>query len=90
MSNGTKKISAEELERRFDNGEDILEYADMSTVRKIKGGSRIKRITIDCPDWLVEAMDKRAQHLGVTRQSVVKTWLAERAEACDPKLNRAH
>jgi hypothetical protein len=29
---------------------------------------------------MVESLDREAQHLGVTRQSVIKMWIAERLE----------
>ena len=32
------------------------------------------------PIWMVASLDKEARHLGVTRQSIIKVWLAERLE----------
>lgn len=36
----TKKITTEEFDRRFDAGEDISEYLDWSTARRLHGGQR--------------------------------------------------
>lgn len=37
-------------------------------------------MNVDCPEWMIEAMDKEAKRLGVTRQSIIKVWIAERLE----------
>jgi len=31
--------------------------------------------------WMIDSLDREASKLGVTRQSVIKVWLAERLEA---------
>lgn len=70
-------ISAEEFDRIFDEGEeDILPYLDMNNIRR--PGLESKRVNVDFPAWMVAALDKEARHLGVTRQSLIKMWLAER------------
>ena len=74
MSN--KVISTEEFDKKFDDGEDISEYIDFDSVRPLNAES--KRINLELPLWMVKALDKEAQRLGVTRQSVIKTWLAEK------------
>lgn len=38
----------------------------------------IRRVNVDFPAWVVEGLDKQARHLGVTRQSLIKMWIAER------------
>lgn len=73
-----KTISNEELERRFDEGEDLSEYVDFSHAKQPNKEKEMKRITVDCPAWLVNGLDGYASRVGVTRQSVVKIWLAER------------
>ncbi len=40
-----------------------------------------KRVNVDFPTWMIESLDREASKLGVTRQSVIKVWLAERLEA---------
>lgn len=79
-----KRISAEELDRLFDEGkEDILRYFDLSKARR--PGLEIKRVNVDLPQWMINALDNAATRLGVTRQSVIKTWLAEKIEARQAK-----
>jgi hypothetical protein len=38
-------------------------------------------VNVDFPTWMVDSLDREASKLGVTRQSVIKVWLAERLEA---------
>jgi len=40
-----------------------------------------KRVNLDFPTWMIESLDNEAARLGVTRQSIIKIWLAERLEA---------
>ena len=74
-----KKQKASDIDKRFDEGEDVLEYFDLSKTRK--PNEEIKRINVDFPIWMVESLDRRARHLGVNRQSVIKMWIAEKLEA---------
>lgn len=69
-------ITAQELDEKFDNGEDISAYVDWSKARRPNLEAR--RVNVDFPAWMVERLDKEARHLGVTRQSVIKMWIAER------------
>ena len=39
-----------------------------------------KRVNVDFPAWIIESLDKEAGRIGVTRQSIIKTWLKERLE----------
>jgi hypothetical protein len=71
-----KEITAEEFDRIFDEGkEDILQYLDLSTVRR--PGLETRRVNVDFPNWMVESLDKEAKRLGVSRQSVIKVWIAQ-------------
>jgi hypothetical protein len=71
-----KKISATEFDARFDAGEDISEFVDWSRMRR--PGREVRRVNVDFPSWVVEALDREADRLGVTRQALVKLWIAER------------
>jgi hypothetical protein len=71
-----KKISNKKLERDFNNNKNVLKYFDKSKKRKIN--ETIKRVNVDFPAWLVDSLDKEARRLGVSRQSVIKVWIAER------------
>ncbi len=69
-------MKAEELDELFDNGEDITEYLDMSTLTK--NGTRTKKVNVDFPEWVINSLDHEAKKIGVTRQSIIKVWIAER------------
>ena len=71
-----EKITAEELDEMFDNGEDISAYVDWSKARRPNQEAR--RVNVDFPAWMVQGLDKEASRLGVTRQSLIKMWIAER------------
>lgn len=70
------QIKAERFDSKFDDGESILEHLDMSNARR--ANIEPKRVNVDFPKWVVEALDREAQTLGVTRQSLIKLWIAER------------
>ena len=71
-----KEITATDLERRFDEGEDVSDYFDWSKASRPNQES--KRVNVDFPAWVVNGLDKEARRLGVTRQSLIKMWIAER------------
>lgn len=77
-----KKQKESEIDKRFDDGEDVLEHFDLSKIKK--PNEEIKRVNVDFPIWMVNSLDQRAKHLGVNRQSVIKMWIAERLEANNP------
>ena len=64
------KISDAEFERRFDAGEDISEFVDWQNARR--PGRELQRVNVDFPHWMVNAMDKEASRLGVSRQALIK------------------
>ena len=77
-------MKASELDKKFDdNQEDILEYFDTSKIRMIN--EEPKRVNIDFPVWMVQSLDKEAKHMGVSRQAVIKMWLAERLQSLNSK-----
>jgi hypothetical protein len=71
-------MKAYEFDKRFDEGESIVEELDLAQARR--PNTETKRINVDVPVWMVESLDQEARRLGVTRQSVIKFWLAERLE----------
>ena len=77
-----KTISAEEFDRRFDDGEDVSEYLDLS--RACRPNLQPKRVNVDFPTWVVNGLDREAQRLGVTRQALIKVWIAERLQSAKP------
>jgi hypothetical protein len=69
-------MKATELDEKFDNGEDVSEYFDLSTMRRPNLEPR--RVNVDFPAWVVAGLDREAARLGVTRQSIIKMWIAEK------------
>ena len=70
-------MKAEELDKIFDEGkEDIIPYLDMTTLRRPNLDQ--KRVNVDLPIWMIQQLDRQADLIGVTRQSIIKVWLSER------------
>jgi len=77
-----KKISAKEFDEKFDSGEDISENLDFSKAVKVSDFEqktfKTKKINVDFPENIIVLLDKEAKKIGVTRQSIIKVWIAER------------
>ena len=71
-------MKASEFDRQFDDNQDISAELDLGKARR--PGLEQKRINVDFPVWMVASLDKEAQRVGVTRQSLIKLWLAERLD----------
>ncbi len=72
-------MKAKSLDKKFDeNQSDIMDELDLSTIKR--PNQIQKRVNVDFPTWMIESLDKEASRLGVTRQSIIKVWLAERLE----------
>lgn len=75
-----KTISAEE----FDNGEDILPYINLSSIRTLNEFEKeilaIKKVNVDLPLWAIASLDQEAKRMGVTRQSIIKMWLIQKLD----------
>ncbi len=72
-------MKAKSLDKKFDdNQSDIVDELDLSTIKRPNQTQR--RVNVDFPAWMIESLDKEASRLGVTRQSIIKVWLAERLE----------
>lgn len=69
-------MKAREFDRAFDAGKDVDAVVDWSKARRPNVEAR--RVNVDFPAWVVESLDREARRLGVTRQSLIKTWIAER------------
>ena len=72
-------MKAEDLDKQFDEEGPVLEHFDLSSTRR--PGLETKRVNVDFPMWMVEALDKEAQRLGIHRQAVIKTWIAQLLDA---------
>ena len=71
-------MKAKAFDRKFDEGESILDQLDLSKARRPE--LEQKRVNVDFPIWMIHSLDKEAKRLGVPRQSIIKIWLAERLE----------
>jgi hypothetical protein len=72
-------MKAEVFVRKFDeNQEDILDDLDLTQIRR--PGHEQRRVDVDFPVWMIDALDREAMRLGVSRQSIIKIWIAERLE----------
>ena len=71
-------MKAREFDNRFENGEDISKYLDMTKAKRPK--QEHKRVNVDFPLWMIQRLDKEARRLGVPRQSIIKVWVADRLE----------
>jgi hypothetical protein len=72
-------MKAEAFDQKFDEGqEDIIDDLDLSQLRRPSYEQR--RVDVDFPVWMIEALDREALRLGVSRQSIIKVWIAERLE----------
>ena len=71
-------MKANEFDKKFDSSAEIISALDLSKAKRPMLDQ--KRVNVDFPIWMIESMDREANRLGVTRQSIIKIWLAERLE----------
>lgn len=71
-------MKAKKFDADFESGRDITSALDVSKARRPL--QRQRRVNVDFPEWMIESLDKEASRVGVTRQSIIKIWLAERLE----------
>ena len=79
-SESKQSITADEFDRKFSAGEDMTEHMDWSKA--------IKRVSLDLPVWAIKELDKESERRGITRQSLIKTWIVDRIDAA--KLAQQH
>jgi hypothetical protein len=71
-------MKASDFDKKFETGEDITDLLDLAKSRR--PGLEQKRVNVDFPEWMVESLDKEAQRLGITRQSLIKIWVADKLD----------
>ncbi len=71
-------MKAKNFDRKFDEGKNVSADLDLKTARRPTQEQR--RVNVDFPAWMIESLDNEATRLGVTRQSIIKVWIAERLE----------
>lgn len=65
-----------EFDEAFDNGQDITEELDLKNAQR--PGLKSKRVNVDFPEWMIQMLDRESKKLGITRQSIIKDWIAEK------------
>ena len=78
-----KPISSEAFDRKADEGLDIIADLDFSSLQAFEPGEErlnleIKKVNLDIPQWMIDRLDRESARIGVTRQSIIKMWLADR------------
>ncbi|HET8808324.1 MAG TPA: CopG family transcriptional regulator [Methylophaga sp.] len=72
-------MKAEKFDKKFDdNKHDIVDSMNLDSAKRPNQAQ--KRVNVDFPTWMIASLDREASRLGVTRQSIIKVWLAERLE----------
>ena len=71
-------MKAREIDKRFDSGEDITKFLDLSKARR--PAQEQKRVNVDFPIWMIHSLDREAKRLGVPRQSLIKVLIAKHLE----------
>ena len=71
-------MKAKDFDRAFDRGESVLSQLDLS--KAIRPDQEQRRVNVDLPAWMIQSLDKEARRIGVTRQSIIKVWIAERLQ----------
>lgn len=71
-------MKAKDLDKKFDDGEDILEYLELARARRVDQEQR--RVNVDFPIWMIHSLDKEAKRLGIPRQSLIKMLIAKHIE----------
>ena len=72
-------MKAIKFDQQFEEDVDIIASLDLSKAKRVLQDQR--RVNVDFPTWMIDSLDREASKLGVTRQSIIKVWLAERLEA---------
>lgn len=78
-------MKAKTFDEKFDDNQDVTDALDISKAKRPNQEQR--RVNVDFPTWMIVSLDKEAKHIGVTRQSIIKVWLAERLEKVASKKN---
>ena len=71
-------MKAKDFDQKFDDDQDVSEFYDIEKAKR--PGREQRRVNVDFPTWMIQSLDKEAKRLGVTRQSIIKIWIAERLE----------
>jgi hypothetical protein len=79
MRKRNKAKSAEEFDRRFNEGEDIHDLIQISEANIVRHGKKV-RVTLDIAEGLLQEIDRIRNKIGVDRAALIKIWLHERVQ----------
>ncbi len=68
------KTKASDFDRAFDEGEDVTALLERDKARRVNRETR--RVNVDFPEWMIRELDRESRRLGVTRQALIKLWIA--------------
>ena len=71
-------MKAADFDSKFDESHDVIEDLELSQVKR--ANLKLKKVNVTFPQWMIDSLDREAHKLGITRQSIIKVWLAERLE----------
>ena len=74
----SNKTTAENLEAKFEAGGEVLDFFDTTAGKR--PGKTTQRVNVDFPGWVVQSLDAEAHRLGITRQALIKVWIANQLE----------
>lgn len=72
-------MTTKDFDTAFDDGDAIIERLDLSAA--VRPNLTLKRVNVDFPAWMVTRLDREARKRGVSRQALIKLWLADKLEA---------
>lgn len=81
-----EQATSQQIDELFDSGGEVLPYADESTFERPRQAQR--RMSVDMTVPMISRLDGYAEEYGVTRQSLVEIWLAERLNDEDDRRAR--
>lgn len=71
-------MKTNKFDKAFDNGEDVTKHLDLK--KADRPGLKTKRVNVDFPEWMLQQLDEESKRLVITRQSVIKVWIAEKLQ----------
>ncbi|WP_162341221.1 type II toxin-antitoxin system BrnA family antitoxin [Cyclobacterium salsum] len=71
-----KSIIAIEFDEKFERQENLVPYLQID--KRSKPGLKARRVSVDFPEWMVQELDRAAQKLGVSRQSLIKVFISDK------------
>jgi len=72
------KTKASDFDRAFDEGENVIDELEVENARRFNHETR--RVNVDFPAWMIRALDQESRRLGITRQALIKLWIANQLD----------